>query len=110
MNELPFDKLGPYPVLQLAAAVIVLIALAIAVYRGSRDRHTASPPASFEQRYFFDGPIGEALKLLRDIRNIHNEIKAHVEPLGELTRNTNRELGEIKDEIQSLKEIKSRRR
>lgn len=110
MNDFPIDKLGPYPILQLAAAVVILGGLALAIYRGTKDRQSASPRIPNEQLYFFDGPMGEALKLLRDQRNIMNEIKTHVEPLGELGRNTNRELGEIKDEVQSLKEIKTRRR
>lgn len=112
MNELPIDKLGPYPLLQLAAAIVVLAGVALAVYRGTKDRTTprAGPHIPNEQRYFFDGPIGEGLKLLRDCRNILNEVKEHVEPLGELGRNANRDLGEIKDKIDDLKEIKSRRR
>ena len=104
MNDLPVDKLGPYPLLQLAGAIVVLAALALAVYRGTRDRTPASPSIPNEQRYFFDGPMGEALKLLRDIRNIMNEIKEHVAPLGELGRNTVKELGEIKDEAQAARE------
>lgn len=112
MNELPIDKLGPYPLLQLTAAIVVLIGIAVAVYRGTRDRAPKSPPLSIsnEQRYYFDGPVGEHLKLMRDTRNLLNEIKEHVEPLGELGRNNNRELGEISHKIDDLKEIKSARR
>jgi hypothetical protein len=112
MNDLPVDKLGPYPLLQLAGAIVVLAALALAVYRGTRDRTAASPTSvPNEQRYFFDGPMGEALKLLRDLRNISNEIKEHVAPLGELGRNTVKELGEIKDEAQAARdELKNTRR
>src|SRR5690348_13790241 len=106
MNDVPLDKLGPYPVLQFAAAFLVIAGLAFAVYRGSRDRRSADPALN-EQRYFFDGPMGEALKLLRDMRNLLNEIRAHVEPLGELGRNTNKELGEIKDKTEDIKDIKS---
>lgn len=115
MNEFPIDKLGPYPILQFAAAVVILAGLAFAIYRGTRDRGLQSPPQHQppsipEQRYYFDGPMGEALKLLRDGRNLLNDIREHVEPLGEIGRNANRELNEIKDEIRSLKEIKTRRR
>lgn len=108
--ELPIDKLGQYPLLQLAAAVIILGSLALAVYRGTRDRRTPDAIANNEQRYFFDGPMGEALKLLRDIRNISNETKEHVEPLGELGRNMNRELAEANRKIDDLKSIKTTRR
>lgn len=113
MNDLPIDKLGPYPLLQLTAAIVVLIGIAVAVYRGTKDRSSKSSSAPFlptEQRYYFDGPVGEHLKLMRDARNLLNEIREHVEPLGELGRNTNRELGEISDKIDDLKEIKSSRR
>lgn len=110
MNDLPIDKLGPYPLLQLTAACIVLMGLALAVYRGTKDRNAPAAQVQNEQRYFFDGPLGETLKLLRDARNILNEIKEHVAPLGEQARNTNKELGEIKDQIEALKDIKARRR
>lgn len=110
MNELPIDSLGPYPLLQLVGALLVLAGLALAIYRGTRDRQKAEvSPYPGEQRYFFDGPIGEGLKLLRDSRNLLNEIRAHVEPLGEQARNQTRELGEIKDEIARLKDAKLRR-
>lgn len=112
-SEFPIDKLGPYPLLQIAAAIVVLAGLALAVYRGSRDRSPPRPsPPSFpnEQRYFFDGPMGEALKLLRDIRNIQNEVKEHVEPLGELGRAGNKELGEIKDKLDAIRDAKLTRR
>lgn len=109
MNELPLDKLGPYPLLQLFGALLVLAGLALAIYRGTRDRQkTEANPYITEQRYYFDGPIGEALKLLRDGRNILNEIKEHVAPLGEQARNQTRELSEIKTEIERIKEIKRR--
>lgn len=112
-SEFPIDKLGPYPLLQIAAAIVVLAGLALAVYRGSRDRslpRPAPPSIPNEQRYFFDGPIGEALKLLRDIRNVQNEIKEHVEPLGELGRAGNKELGEIKDKVDAIHATKLTRR
>lgn len=109
MNEFPLDKLGPYPILQFFVAVLIACGVAFAVYRGSRDRGGSPPSLPGEQRYFFDGPIGEALKLMRDTRNILNEIREHVAPLGEQARNTNRELGEIKDELARLKDAKLRR-
>lgn len=110
MNDLPIDKLGPYPILQFFVGVVIAGAVAFAVYRGTRDRGSSAAPLGLpgEQRYFFDGPIGEALKLMRDSRNLLNEIRSHVEPLGELARNTNRELGEIKDELARLKDAKRR--
>lgn len=98
--------------MQLAAAVAVLIGVAMAVWRGTRDRGSASqtpPLLPGEQRYYFDGPMGEALRLLRDGRNVLNEIKEHVAPLGELGRNTNKELGEIKDKIDDLPSRRPRR-
>jgi hypothetical protein len=43
MLDLGIDKLGPWPLLQLAGAFMVLIGLALAVYRGTRDRKSAAP-------------------------------------------------------------------
>jgi hypothetical protein len=111
MNDLPFDRLGPFPILQFAAAVVVLAMLAFAMWRGARNRSGRSSDGIVgEQRYYFDGPIGEALKLMRDTRNIMNEVKEHVEPLGEQLRLHTKELGEIKGHVEDLKTIKSRRR
>jgi hypothetical protein len=70
MQDLSLDKLGPYPLLQLAGAIVVLIGLAITVYRAMRDRPSNSAPQiPPEQRWFFDGPLTVAVNLLRDCRN-----------------------------------------
>lgn len=109
MNDLPLDKLGPFVVLQWAAAVIVLCGLALAVYRGTRDRKAAERTLPPDARYFFDGPLAIALNLLRDIRGALFEIVKHVEPLGEEERNQTRLLSEIKAKLDELKDIKRRR-
>jgi hypothetical protein len=39
MQELSLDKLSPFPLVQLAAAILVLGAFAVTVYRGARKIH-----------------------------------------------------------------------
>jgi hypothetical protein len=108
-TDLPVDRLGPYPILQFAAAVMVVCALAFAIWRGTRDRRPASPPVPPEQRVFLDGPIGAILGLLRDIREASRRAELHVEPLGEELRNQTRELREIRNQIDDLRNLKRRR-
>ncbi len=97
----------------LAAFFTALAALIMGAVKGRwwPNGQASNPPTSPpEQRYFFDGPVGEHLRLLREQRHISNEVKEHVEPLGEQLRTMNKTLDEIKNHIADLKDIKSRRR
>lgn len=115
MQDLPVDKLlAPFYVLQWVAALLVVGGLALAVYRGTRDRRLGEPKA--EQRYFFDGPLAEALKLLRDNRNhlgriveMHEKQSAEQRDQTELLRAQNGLLAGIKDLLESLPSLRRRR-
>jgi hypothetical protein len=61
-------------------------------------------------RLYVDGPLNAALTKMVEIRNLLIQINEYVEPLGEQSRNQTRLLGEIKDEITDLKELKAPRR
>lgn len=111
MQDLPVDKLGPYPLLQLAAAIAVLGALAFALYRGTRDRRPdGAPQVPGEQRWFFDGPLSVAVNLLRDNRNHLGRLVDIGDQIPEELRKQTELLREIKGEVADLKEIKARRR
>lgn len=110
--DLPSPSFGPFVILQFAGAIVVLGGLALAVYRGTRDRRTAmSQPQPFPQetRWFFDGPLNAALDLLRDVRDSMRRSESHVEPLGEQLRIMNRALDEINRKLDDLKDLKRRR-
>jgi hypothetical protein len=109
MHEVPIDNLGPYPLLQLAAAVLVLGLLAVAVYRGTRDRGSGAPQVPAEQRWFFDGPLATAINLLRDIKNHLSRIVEIATPLPEEMRKQTKLLEEIKEEIEQLPSARRRR-
>lgn len=96
MQDLPVDRLGPYPLLQFAAAILVIGGLAIAIWRGTKDRQKLAP----EQRWFFDGPLAATMTLLRENREILRSIERHVEPLGELGRNQEKLLEVVVDKIE----------
>ena len=110
MPDFQLDKFGPFAILQLAAAVMVLGGLALAIYRGSRDRNaTGSPQIPQEQRWFFDGPLSVAINLLRDNRNHLGRIVDILDSVPEEQRKQTELLREIKSEIDNLPSVRSRR-
>ena len=111
MQDLGIDKLGPFPLLQLVAAIVVLAGLAAAVYRGTRDRKLSADQESMPGgvRWYFDGPMNAALETLRDIYRVMCSIDGQVETFGEMFRNHTRLLEEIKAELHELN-AKGRRR
>ena len=112
MQDLGLDKLGAFPLLQIAGAIVVLAGLAAAVYRGTRDRKLSADQESLPgmARWYFDGPLKAALDTMRDTYRVMSSIDGQVDTFGELFRNQTRELQEIKAEIHELKNIMARRR
>ena len=101
MNEVPVDKLGPYPLLQLAAAIVVFIGLSFAIYRGTRDRNgNGAPMIPPEQRWFFDGPLSVAVNLLRDCRNHLERIVEALDDVPEELRKQTEIMRDIKSELE----------
>lgn len=61
-------NLGPFPILQLAFAVLVLVGLALAAWKGLRDKGTGqNVDVADEQRVFLDGPLKHHLEQQNDI-------------------------------------------
>lgn len=90
MQDLPLDRLGPFPILQLAAALLVIGGLALAVWRGVKDRKSSNPIIPDEQRWFFDGPLTHALNVMRDNRGyLERVVELNEEQLGELRDHQN---------------------
>lgn len=113
MPDLGLDKLGPFPLLQLAAALAVLAGVVFAVYRGTRDRRLSAdqeypPPSGF--RWYFDGPLNAALESLHEQYKVLCSIDNEVEKFGEEFRIQTRLLGEIKLVLSEIKEQGVRRR
>jgi hypothetical protein len=104
MQDFQVDKLGPYPLLQLAGAILVLCGLALAIYRASRDRPAPSavPQIPQEQRWFFDGPLSIAVNLLRDIRNHADRL---VEIFSSVPEESRKHSDLLRQQIELLKEI-----
>jgi hypothetical protein len=105
--DIPVDRLGPYPILQLAAAILVLGGLAFAVWRASRDRRTgAMMVIPDEQRMFFDGPLATTINLLRDIRNHQERLVNLNEEVIEVVRHQTGVLHEINNELKFISRTK----
>jgi hypothetical protein len=112
MPDLGFDRLGPFPLLQLVAAVVILVGLAAAVYRGTRDRRLSADqePIAGRNRWYFDGPLNAALETMHDQYKVLCSIDHSVETFGEQFRTHTRLLEEIKSDIHDIKNTKDRRR
>ena len=109
MQDLGVDKLGPYPLLQLAGAIMILAGLALAIYRGTRDQKRDTPEIPGEQRWFFDGPVAVAVNLLRDNKNHLSRLVEILAPVPEELRKQTDILRDIKDAIDDMPSRRSRR-
>src|ERR1017187_7115239 len=109
MPDLGIDKLGPFPILQIVGAIIILSGLALAVYRGTRDRRLSIDqlPQPSSTRWYFDGPLKASLDSLHDQYKVLCSIDNTVEKFGEEFRNHTRLLEEIRNE---LRDARNRRR
>jgi hypothetical protein len=97
--------------MQYGGVLLVLVGLAAAVYRGTRDRKLSvdqQPPAI--NRWYFDGPLNAALETLRDIYRVMSNIDGQVDTFGELFRNQTHEIQELKAEVRELKNIVAKHR
>jgi hypothetical protein len=100
MQDLPVDRLGPYPILQLAAAILILGGLAFAIWRASRDRRSIATVIPDEQRWFFDGPLATSINILRDIKNHQDRLVNLNEEVIEAVRHQTGVLHDIKNELE----------
>lgn len=101
MQDLPADRLGPFPILQLAFAILIVGGLAFAIWRANRDRKTGERGSQFsipnEQLWFFNGPIVEAMNILKDVKNhLSRLVDLHEQKLDE-QRETNNYLRDIRN-------------
>jgi hypothetical protein len=101
MPDLGIDKLGPFPILQIVGAIIILSGLALAVYRGTRDRRLSIDqlPQPSSTRWYFDGPLKASLDSLHDQYKVLCSIDNEIERIGEEFRNHTRLLDEIRNEL-----------
>lgn len=110
--DIPVDRLGPFPLLQLAAGIAVLIGMVAAIYLGLKrfNRTEAEPRIVPEQRFFMDGPLANALSSLRELATAESRSAKAIEPLAEIGRLVVRSLDEIRDELRELRQTSSHRR
>ena len=109
MPDLGSSQYGPFLVMQYAGVLLVLIGLAFAVYRGTRDRRLSIDqlPIPSSTRWYFDGPLKASLDSLHDQYKVLCSIDNTVEKFGEEFRNHTRLLEEIRNE---LRDARNRRR
>src|ERR1035437_7716009 len=101
MQDIGLDKLGPFPILQIVGAILVLVMLALAVYKGSRDRKLSADQEirPGNARWYFDGPLNAALETLRDVYRVQCSVDNEVEKFAEEFRTHTRLLEEIKQRL-----------
>ncbi len=119
----PIDKLGNFPIVQFAVAIMVVAFGAAMMWRAftkSGNNPPASPaPAQQqipEQRWYFEGPIAEAFKQLalivqnlqRQIERVDALIKI-AEAQHEVAEKTNKNLEEIERTLRDMPSASRRR-
>ena len=112
MLDQGINALGPFPILQTAGAILVLSVLALAVYKGSRDRRISMDqmPIPSNTRWYFDGPLNAALETLHDQYKVLCSIDNEVEKFGEEFRIHRRLLEDIRQKLVEIKDQGGRRR
>ena len=105
------SQFGPFLIMQYGGVLLVLIGLAAAIYRGTRDRKISADQETLPGgvRWYFDGPLNAALQTMRDNYRVLSSIDAHVAPIGEEMRRQTELLREMKAEIIAVKDIENRR-
>ena len=111
MQDLGISSLGPFPILQIAAAMAILAGLALAIYRGTRDRKLSTDQENLpiSARWYFDGPLNAALETLRDIYRVMASVDNEVKTLGEELRTHSRLLRDIEQKLVEIKDVEMRR-
>ncbi len=112
MLDQGINNLGPFPILQIAGAILVLATLALAVYKGSRDRRLSidQAPRPGGTSWYFDGPMNAALETLRDSYRVLCSIDNEAEKWGEEFRAQTRMLEQINQRLVEIKDQAARRR
>ena len=105
------NQFGPFLIMQYGGVFLVLVGLAVAVYRGTRDRKVSADQETLPGgvRWYFDGPLNAALQSLRDSYRVLSSIDGHVAPIGEEMRRQTELLRELRAEIITIKDIENRR-
>ena len=112
MSDPGNSQYGPFLIMQYGGVLLVLIGLAFAVYRGTRDRKisTDQDNAPGGIRWFFDGPLNAALQTMHDTYKIMCSIDRHVETFGEEFRAHTKLLEEARRLLIDIKELLNRQR
>jgi hypothetical protein len=61
------DKLGQFPIVQIAIGFLIVVGGLLALRQGSRDKEKDQPADVSEQRWYFDGPIKAVLDALEGL-------------------------------------------
>jgi hypothetical protein len=108
---IPLDKLGNFPILQLAGAIVILAFGAAMMWRA----FTKGSPTQQErervpeQRWYFEGPIAEVFKQLALIGQQQARAIERSESLIKIGERTNELLDEILRAIRDMPSMNRRR-
>ena len=105
------SQFGPFIIMQYGGVLLVLVGLAVAVYRGTRDRKTSIDQEMMPGgvHWYFDGPLNAALQTLHDISRLLTSIDSDVSQIGEEMRRQTELLREVRSELVAVKDIENRR-
>lgn len=82
--DIPIDRLGNFPIVQFAAALVIVGFGAIMMWRAFISKAPAPSAAVPEQRWYFEGPIAEMFKQLARVNQHLDRAVEHLEKANEL--------------------------
>lgn len=92
--------LGPFPILQLTAGIVILVVCAIVWMRGTRKQEPDDPLQTILR---MDGPIAVAIGLLRQIAESTSHANQLSQQVAEEARNQRKLLEELGRRLENLK-------
>lgn len=98
MPGLDQANLGPYPILQLAAAILVLMGVGIAVWRGLRDKDKSEENDPDRLQYQLD----QAQLQANVARVLEANREAFFKAMSDQERAINHDIGDLEDRLRTL--------
>jgi hypothetical protein len=105
------DKLGQFPLLQLFGGLLILLGVAYAILKGQRDSGKSAPPEPPELRWYFDGPLVQAINEMKGIYRVGNEIRDLLKDSLDERRTEHKEhMVAIRELVDRIRDLELRRR
>jgi hypothetical protein len=104
--DIPIDKLGNFPIVQFAVAIMVVTFGGLMMWRAFK-APPAPPPSAPEQRWYFEGPIAE---LFKQFATANKHLERNVERAERLIEVAEKQCEHMEEITRAMRDLPSLRR